>query len=419
MARDDNPRYGRAPRLALLAAIAGLPACGQAASSSPASFPPAALHAPEMPSGCSLLVDRRAEPSGSASGRRSFATIQAAVDRAGPGDMVCVLAGDHDAERVTVARSGTATAPIRIQAVGPVTTAGFVIVADHVALEGFTVEHRGRHLADGRGIGIYLAGHGLRVAGNTVLESGSDGIGCEVHPPGCVDVLIAGNTVRGADGSGILVSGQRIIVERNDVSGSRRERSSDADGIRFFGIGILIRDNHVHDISDRGYPPGQEPHTDCFQTFDNAKPVTSDVRIERNICRNVDHQCLIAEAPERGRSARIVFRDNICENNGSQGVLVRHIADIEIAGNRFLGSIRHFGVVLRAGVRDAKVVCNLVEGRLRALDADDSSRIGLEVAGNRAPGIDRADAPAGPGERSDDCDGPAGHDSAPDEGRHG
>jgi hypothetical protein len=220
-------------------------------------------------SGCSILVDQATNVATGNGGTRRSATIQSAVDAAKPGDVVCVGPGDHDGERVAVTRSGTAKAPIRIRALGEVKTAGFVVNADHVAIEGFTVSNRS--LGDGqegRAMGIYLSGTGLKALGNTAIDTEGDGIGCDTNPPSCIDVVIARNTVRGADGTGIIVAGRRILVEANDVSRSIMIKSTDADGMRFFGSDITIRRNYVHDISDREYPPGENPHTDCFQTFD-------------------------------------------------------------------------------------------------------------------------------------------------------
>ena len=89
--------------------------------------------------------------------------------------------------------------------------------------------------------------------------------------------VIASNTVRGANGTGVIVLGRRILVESNDVAGSVMGDGVDADGIRFFGSDIIIRGNYIHDIYDRGYPPDEGPHTDCFQTFDD---------INRRRCRS-------------------------------------------------------------------------------------------------------------------------------------
>jgi nitrous oxidase accessory protein NosD len=330
-------------------------------------------------SGCSIIVARSIDVTESSPNARRFASIQGAVDGAGPGDIVCISSADHSDERVAVTKSGTREAPIQIRALGEVKTAGFVVKGNHVAIEGFTVSNRGRDDKDGRGMGIYLAGAGVQIVNNTIVDTEGNGIGCEVYPPSCVDTVIARNTVRGADGSGIVVAGRRILVERNDVARSVMIDATDADGIRFFGSEITIRGNYVHDISDRGYPQATEPHTDCFQTFDNSKPPTTAVVIEGNVCSNVDHQCLIAGALEKRRSAVIKFRDNVCENNGSQAVLIRGVPFVEITNNLFLPSITYFGVVLQSGSTKATITNNAFVGAFRPYITDESSRLGLKA----------------------------------------
>jgi hypothetical protein len=279
-----------------------------------------------------------------------------------------------------ISRSGTPESPIEIRAEGTVETTGFDLRADYVTVRGFTIG--GMPAGEENVPGIALAGKGLRILNNRIERPAGDGVGCATTP-GCDGALIAGNTVRGADGTGIGVAGNSIHIEGNDISGSRRIHATDADGIRFFGTGIVIRGNAVHDISDRGYPEGDEPHTDCFQTFDSHRPPTIDALIEGNTCRNVDHQCLMAEAPVSGRSARILFRNNLCANNGSQGVLVRDIPGVEITGNRFERSIHYTGVVLRQGAVSATIASNSFAAGLQPFEIDGSSQPGVRIEGNR------------------------------------
>jgi hypothetical protein len=329
--------------------------------------------------GCTVLVDNAASTVAGYGGLRQFERVQEAVDAAGPGDIICVASLDHSDERIAVMRSGRAGAPIRIVALGSVRIAGFIVDADHVEIEGFFVSNVGHDDDRGRSMGIYLAGSFLRVENNTVSATDGDGIGCDAYPASCADVVISHNTIRDADGAGILVAGKRILVEYNDVAGSVKNRASDADGIRFFGSRITIRGNYVHDISDRGYPKGDNPHTDCFQTFDNGKPSTYDVIIEGNVCDNVDHQCLIASASDRRTSGLIIFRNNICRNNGSQGVYLLDFPSAQITNNLFLPSIAYFGVVLRSGSANTVIVNNVFIGSIGPYHADESSRSGLRA----------------------------------------
>lgn len=321
-------------------------------------------------------------------------TIQEAVDQAQPGDVVCVFSAGPARERVMVTRSGTPNAPIRIRAVGEIQSAGFVVEADHVAIEGFSITNRGVGDDEGRGMGIYLAGTGLQIRNNRVTDTDGDGIGCEHNPPRCTDVVIDSNTVRGANGTGIIVLGRRILVENNDVAGSVMGDGVDADGIRFFGSEIIIRGNYIHDIYDRGYPPDEGPHTDCFQTFDDDKPPTVSVTIENNVCHNVDHQCLIAEGVTQQQSSSIIFRNNICNNNGSQAIFVREFPEVTITNNLFLDSMVYHGIFLESGSTGVVIGNNVFVGKYRPYIADAASLPGLVADHNLVFDRDNPTPPA-------------------------
>jgi len=166
------------------------------------------------------------------------------------------------------------------------------------------------------------------------------------------------------------------------VSGSIRRKASDADGIRFFGSDIQIRENTVSDIKQDGYPRGTEPHTDCFQTFDNGRSPTVDAVVADNTCTNVDAQCLIATAEESGREGEVgrshglEFTGNRCEVEGAQAVLVQWFPDVVVRGNSFDGpgltraayygngstGGEFTGNTVRAGVPPVEVEANSREG---------------------------------------------------------
>jgi Right handed beta helix region len=361
-------RFASAGGALVLLLCAHLPAGSAAATNAPATF---------EPSTCTILVDGDASFDATIPATAHFTSIQAALDHTKPGDIVCVTSRYHDYERPRVTISGTAPAAIQIRALAEVRTAGFVIEADHIVLDGFTVSNQGRRDTTGRDWGIYLAGAGLQITNNVVLDTEGYGISCETYPPSCFDTVIANNIVQGADGTGILAAGERILVENNDVSRSIMVDETDADGMRFFGSQITFRNNFVHDIFDRGYPADNNPHTDCFQTFDKDKPASQSIVIEGNICLDVDHQCFIAEATDKHGSSSFKFRNNICGNNGSQAILIRGVADVEISNNLFLPSILYHGVLAQSGSRQIAIANNIFVGSYRAYDIDEDSGEGL------------------------------------------
>jgi hypothetical protein len=309
---------------------------------------------------------------------------------------VCLEAGAYGSRPIDVATSGTARAPLEIRASGKVTLGGFRIRADHVTIKGFDITAgapEGFEVAPG----ISLKGTGLVVIGNHIHDTNGDGVACESSRPSCIDAIIADNVIRHADGTGIVVFGKNDRVERNDVSGSVRVHANDADGIRFFGTGHVLRGNRIHDISAAGYA-SDPPHTDCFQTFDNGKPRTANIVIDRNICDNVDAQCLIATAQQSGtegligRSHTLRFTNNVCRTAGSQALLIEEFPGVTVRQNVFADTIRYRAAIFLDGSINGAFVNNIVNGDLLAYEVDASSARGFRAARN----VRRGGTPAAP-----------------------
>jgi hypothetical protein len=291
-----------------------------------------------------------------------------ALAKAGPGSIVCVDGDGLAGAELVVDRSGTAAAPVVLAAQGAAVRS-IVVRADFVVVQGFSAVD---------GTGIDLQGRGLVVRGNEVRNAAEDGISCEKV---CADVVIEGNTVVRADGSGIIVEGQRITVQDNTVKGSVRRKAGDADGIRFFGTDLRLLRNTITDIKDDGYE-GEPPHTDCFQTYDNSRIPTVGVTIADNVCRNVDVQCLIATAEESGqdgevgRSHGIEFIRNECAVNGSQAVLVEWFPGVVVRDNAFEGPNDRAAYFLD-GSTDGEFTGNTVRRKVRPYQIDQSSKGGF------------------------------------------
>ena len=291
-----------------------------------------------------------------------------ALAAAGPGSILCVTGeGLADADLV-LERSGSADEPI-VLAGEDATVRSVVVRGDFVVVQG---------LRTTGGTGIELEGRGLAVRASVVNGAGEDGISCEEV---CADVVIEGNRVVGADGSGILVEGQRITVADNAVSGSVRRDADDADGIRFFGSDVRLLRNTITDIKDDGYE-GEPPHTDCFQTYDNSRIPTVGAVIADNVCRNVDHQCLIATAEESGlagevgRSRGIEFTGNVCAVNGSQALLIQWFPDVVVRDNTFEGRNDRAAYFLD-GSTGAEFTGNRVPRGVRPYQLDEESESGF------------------------------------------
>jgi hypothetical protein len=318
--------------------------------------------AASAPSGCTVTANSEGE-------------VRDALAAASAGSTVCVTGDGLRGADLVVDVSGTPDRPVGVVGEGATPVRSVTVTGDHVVVQG---------VAAVGGAGISLAGTGLVVRGNRVEKADLDGISCDDL---CPDAVIEDNTVVGADGSGILVMGDHAVVRGNSVSGSVRREASDADGIRFFGDSVEIRDNTVFDIKATGYPAGTEPHTDCFQTFDDRRPPTVDAVIADNVCRNVDAQCLIATADEAmaqgktGRSHGIEFTGNQCDIQGSQAVLIRGIPAVTVQGNTFAGPGLASAAVFREGSTDGRFVDNVVPDGVQQVEVDDASRDGFSGDG--------------------------------------
>lgn len=300
-------------------------------------------------------------------------TADESLAAARPGDTVCLQGDGFAGAELVMTSSGTPAAPIVVSGADTV-LASMSVEADHVIVQGLRTEG---------GSGILLTGAGLVARDNTVLDAtASSGIACLP----CDDATIEGNTVARTDGTGIFIEGNRITVRDNEVSESVRIDARDADGIRFFGTGHRIEGNLVRDIKDDGY--ARPPHTDCFQTFDNSGVATTDVVISDNICRNVDHQCLIATAEESGSQGRvgasrgIVFVGNTCDVEGSQALLIGWFPDVVVEDNVLTGPRLDRGAIFLDGSTGGRFLNNTVsiggsDDYVRPYQVDEESEPGF------------------------------------------
>jgi hypothetical protein len=239
----------------------------------------------------------------------NYATIQGAVNAAGPGDTVLVSLGTYN-ERVNISKSGSTGNLITVEASGNVEMKGFYITGDYVEVINFIIKN-------------------------------SPDTGVDVWASNCV---VKHNKISYVYNQGVQVFGNNNLVEGNDISHVLLD-NDDADGIRFFGNGNILRDNYIHDIYQT--EAGLDAHVDCFQTFGGSWPAANNTIVEGNICMNdkghssIGHQCLIYSSIGRENSG-LIYRNNVCQAQTWSGVLIFSpgIPGVEIYNNVFLDSIR-------------------------------------------------------------------------------
>jgi hypothetical protein len=205
--------------------------------------------------------------------------LQATVDTANPGDRICTHG--QTSERLTIKRSGTATAPIQVLGIGQASVKGITIEASHVVLAGFN--------------SAFAVAPGMQLSGD--------------------DITVLNNTVTSP-------------------------RGGDGDGIRFFGSQIHILHNTISDVRNLG-----GAHADCMQTYATDTPASQNVFISSNRCDRIDNQCLIAEGPHssagdgsgKGTSSNFTFTNNFCDTEASQSLMIDDVQNVAVTNNAISG----------------------------------------------------------------------------------
>ena len=324
---------------------------------------------PPPPSGPTFYVSPTGNDANAGILASPWKTIQKAADTMNAGSTVIVQAGTYD-ERINVTRSGSSSNLIVFQAQGTVKTQGFNIHADYVKVDGFEIVSTGADPNDrSHGSGIYLSGGNNQISNNYIHNTSAAGI---FFMSTVSNTTVSGNRVAYAVECGIFIDGTNNLVVSNDVSHSVDVAASDADGIRFFGSGNTVRQNHIHDlmVSDS---PGQEPHIDAFQTWG---PATNYI-FERNwIDKSADghHQGWTIESIPSGSPVdNIIIRNNVVITRGTGYQPAVNIAsdnasgivsNIYILNNTItaLNPLVGFAIWLLKNTRNAVIKNNIIDG---------------------------------------------------------
>jgi len=338
-------------------------------------------------------------------GGGDFNTLQACANSAQAGDTCLVYPGIYEEETFTK-RSGSSGNMITFKAQGNAVLRKFSVDHNYIRIEGFEFTNMDSSFT---GDAINMKGKYNEIINNYFhhLEGAYDGIDSSDGLPeyrsakgvdcskssGCDYSLIKGNTITWVHSAGIYIYGTGVIVEDNEISHVVQRFSTDhsphfdADGIRFFGTNHVIRNNYIHDIVNDEYAPAA--HTDCFQTYDNSAPSTQNILITGNVCVNVDHQCIMASQGTKGNGNRIIFTNNVCDNNGGQAVNIQGFPNSVINNNVFYKNIQYRAVYIRFGNTNTEVKNNIFYGPLGAtIQKDSSSSSGFSADYNLVYNID-------------------------------
>ena len=320
---------------------------------------------------------------------QAWRTIQKAANTIVAGDTTTILPGKYY-ERIRITRSGTSGAPITFQAEGSVITRGFTIIANYISVFGFEISDTPNHSNDGWG--IYVEGSYCDIEENYIhstLEGGisiySD-LGREAGTSYC---LVRNNRLYRNTLAGIVVYGRNNLIEGNEIWGTIQYSPGygDADGIRFFGSGHIIRANYIHDISYG--PENTDPHIDCFQTWAGGdREVGHDIAFERNVCINLEAHASgeVGQGFMIEDANHLTIRNNIIR--AYRIVNAHNSSYLKIENNTFTNDLslplNYHPFMIDLGETPYVVIRNniMYDPEAHVLIADDQSGQGLDVGYN-------------------------------------
>jgi len=254
------------------------------------------------------------------------------------GDACSVLSGTYN-ERVRINKSGNSGAPITYNTSGKVTMKGFTISASHIRISEFEITDTDADWTDGAGINV-TSGNNCLIEDNYVYYATCRGIVTSSVTSLCT---IKNNRLYRNGMLGIEVAGSSHTVEGNEIWGTIQHHpkwpdppGADADGIRFFGTGHVIRSNYIHDITFND-PENVDAHIDCFQTWgDSWNQAGSNIVFERN-------RCVVLESVQGGNghgfmlrgATNLTIRNNIIQSFGGVNTGGGGCSNLTIVNNVF------------------------------------------------------------------------------------
>ncbi|MFP4016327.1 MAG: LamG-like jellyroll fold domain-containing protein, partial [Halanaerobiales bacterium] len=199
---------------------------------------------------------------------------------------------------------------------------------DYITLKDFDVVEYSISIGGSREVYIlnnYV--HDVISTGNTARTAiSANGYNCRV----------IGNTITRMN-VGIGLGGKNNLIENNDISHVTSNGKADADYMRLFGEGHIIRGNYMHDIYEEEY---NGAHVDGFQGFDNGGQIIRHILIENNFIDGT-HQALILECGTHYDSYDVTLRNNVFKDCTSAAVLLNGMKDVKVYNNTFINLSQH------------------------------------------------------------------------------
>jgi parallel beta-helix repeat protein len=290
--------------------------------------------------------------SGTGSQGAPFCTIGAAVAKVAPGQTVQVAGGTYS-EKVTISKSGTATAPIAFTAVPAATvtvtggTNGFVISGQSwITVNGFTVTNTSDY-----GINV-SSSSSITISNNNVSYAGFQASGMTragIRLNNSTDSLIVGNKSHDNSYAGIMVvGGTQNEVRGNETFRNARGFERAAPGIRIYAsTANVVDDNITHDNEDSGiesYSGANDTLIYNNVSYNNGDHGIDDLHATgQRIIDNTVYKNVTAGINLEGNSTGGTISNNICVDNGIKSP--RTHSDIRVENGSTAGTTVDYNIV--------------------------------------------------------------------------
>ncbi len=239
---------------------------------------------------------------------------------------------------------------------------GFDVRSDFVVLQGFNITDIGNGVG---AINLHSVNN-IEIRDNFIHE-----LGCLKNNSGGIrargensDIQIASNTFWRVEGVSISICGKKWIVENNEISHGTNLTPqgysvvNDADAIRFFGEGHLIKGNYIHDyiITETD----GSPHMDAFQTYSvNPGEYARNIRIEGNYCRNIDGQFFMGtDKAGENNVHTILVANNIMDSVNGYAIYIIDVDTFTLVHN-IITRARLGSMAIRNGSNHLKIFNNI------------------------------------------------------------